>query len=533
VKYGFLYEDVTFSQIQRRTGPPIVAHDGRMTASGASVDILPDATFGRIYRVVRALFNEERNTQQDYYSFFVQDSWRATDRLTVNGGIRYESQRLIGGFTQLPLLDGGFVDEFSLKNNWAPRIGAVYDVVGNGRSKLYGNYGRFFARVPNDLAARVLSGDEAITRGDYFDAALTQPIPDGVLTVNPETGVSATQHFIAPGGGEAHTFIDPDSKLSYKDEFVAGFEYEVMANTSLGVRYIYRNIGRVLEDVGLYPHTACDLGSVGACNFDTYVMTNPDSSTQVIAEFPDLQSVTFEDPVHNYNAVEVTMDRRFSESWLLVASYRWSRLHGTYEGFFREDNGQSDPGITSLYDFPTGDPTFTSIGVQQFGWQGDVRHLGSLGEGPLPLDRPHAVKVFGNYQFDMGLSLAMGLTGTSGKPLTALAGHPNYGNGGEIPLTPRGEGFETIDGFKTRTPAEWQLDLQASYSMNLGGNQRVTLIADAFNVFNLRRPVDYNNNFESAFGVVNPDFGTITSGNVAGQQYQAPFQLRIGARFAF
>jgi hypothetical protein len=51
-----------------------------------------------------------------------------------------------------------------MTGNWAPRIGAVYDLLGNGRSKLFGNYGRFFARVPNDLAARVLSADEAITR---------------------------------------------------------------------------------------------------------------------------------------------------------------------------------------------------------------------------------------------------------------------------------------------------------------------------------------------------------------------------------
>ena len=68
-----------------------------------------------------------------------------------------------------------------MTGNWAPRIGAVYDLLGNGRSKLFGNYGRFFARVPNDLAARVLSADEAITRGDYFDAGLTRPVPDGTL----------------------------------------------------------------------------------------------------------------------------------------------------------------------------------------------------------------------------------------------------------------------------------------------------------------------------------------------------------------
>ena len=529
LKYGLLFEDVKFSQLQRRTGPSFVAHDGRRTASGASVDILPDPAFGRIYRVTRALFNEERNTAQDYLSIFVQDSWKASDRLTLNAGLRYEQESLRGGFERLPTLDGNFLDDFSMTGNWAPRIGAVYDLLGNGRSKLFGNYGRFFARVPNDLAARVLSADEAITRGDYFDAGLTRPVPDGTLAAG------VTQHFIAPGGGEAHTFIDPDARLSFKDEFATGFEYEAFPNTNLGIRYTYRTIGRALEDVGLYPHVACDLGSEGACAFDTYVMTNPDENTRVIKDVPELANaaISFEKPIHNYHAVEVTMDRRLSDSWSLLASYRWSRLHGTYEGFFREDNGQSDPALTSLYDFPTNDPTYTSIGGARFGYQGDVRYLGDLGRGPLPLDRPHQLKIFGNYLFDMGLNVGVGLMGTSGKPLTALAAHPNYQNDSEIPTTARGDGFDTVDGFKRRTPAEWDISVQTAYSLNLPNQLRVTLLADAFNLFNLRRPLDYNAAIEQSFGSPNPDFGTVTNQNVAGQMYQAPFRLRLGARLHF
>ena len=52
-----------------------------------------------------------------------------------------------------------------------------------------------------------------------------------------------------------------------------------------------------------------------------------------------------------------------ANNWSVLASYRWSRLRGNFEGFYRDDNGQSDPGISSLYDFPTNDPTYTSIGA--------------------------------------------------------------------------------------------------------------------------------------------------------------------------
>ncbi|HVG84801.1 MAG TPA: TonB-dependent receptor [Vicinamibacterales bacterium] len=522
LKAGFTYEDVEYSQVNQRTGPTFVAADGRTTATGASISIIADPTLGRIYRVTRANFNSDRLTTQAYSAFFVQDTWRVAERLTINPGLRYEQQTLKGTFQTLTTLDGQQLDDFSLSGNWAPRIGAVYDLVGNGKSKLYGNWGRFFARVPNDLAARALSADDGFSRGDYYDAGLTRPIPNGILAGG------QTNHFVIAGAGADQ--IDPDTKLSYKDEIVAGFEYEAFPNINLGVRYIHRGIGRILEDIADAPAVAYDLGLPGLSSVE-YILTNPDSSFPT--RFPELNA-HFEDPTHSFNAIEFTFDRRFVNNWSLLGSYRWSRLHGSYEGFFREDNGQSDPGITSLYDFPTNDPSYTAIGVPIYGYRGDIRYLGALGEGPLPLDRPHAFKLSGNRAFDNGLSFGVGFNMSSGKPLTAMAALAPYDNDSEIPMTPRGEGFDTVDGFKTRTPFETQLDMQASYSINAGAARRLTLLADVFNLFNIRRVTDYNAAVEyPSFGVDNPDFGTPTSANVAGQQYQRPFTLRLGARFAF
>lgn len=518
LKYGFSYEDVEFSQTNDRTGPSFVAPDGRSTATGAQVDVVADPAFGQIYSVIRANFNTDRLTRQNYWNFFVQDQWQAADRLTINAGVRYEQESLVGTIADLHTIDGQTLDEFALKDNWAPRVGVVYDVLGNGRSKLFANWGRFYARLPNDIAARALSADEGISRADYFDAALTRPIPDGVLA----GGV--TRHYALSG---AHaSLIDPDAKLSFKDEFVTGFEWEALANTSVGIRYIHRNIGRAIEDVAAAPLVAYDLDLPGATSTE-YILTNPSAASPTL--FPDL-GASFEEPVHNYDAVELTVDKRLSNNWSLISSYRFSRLDGTFEGFFREDNGQSDPGLTSLYDFPTNDPSYTGIGVPAFGYRGDIRFLGDAGRGPLPLDRPHQFKVFNNYTMDNGLGIGLGFTASSGKPLTALAANPWYGNGGEIPETPRGEGIETIDGFKTRTPFEYQVDLQGSYNIRFG-DRRITLLADAFNLFNLRRTIDYNNFTEIRFGELNPDFGTPTSGNVSGQMFQAPFSLRLGARF--
>ena len=512
--YGFQYDDVEYSQLNNRTGPTFTTSDGRTTATGASISIVPDINFGRIYRVTRANYNLARTTLQTYSNFFVQDSWKVTDRLTVNPGIRYEQQKLVGTL----------VDDFSLKGNWAPRVGAIYDLLGNGRSKLYANFGKFYARIPNDLAARALSGDDGVSRADYFDANLTQPIANGVPTQASATAGVITQHLQVAGAGA--DVIDPETKLSSKYEFVAGYEYEVMANTSLGVRYIRRTIGNVLEDISPVPMVAYDLGLSSGVD---YVLTNPGPDTEVL--FPEL-GASFEKPIHNYDAVEFTLDRRFSGKWQGTASYRWSRLQGTFEGFYREDNGQSDPGITSLYDFPTADPSYTTIGVPQFGYSGDIRFLGELGKGPLPLDRPHALKLYGNFAATDNFGFGVAFNASSGKPLTPLAANPQYDNAGEIPTAPRGSGIQTVDGFKKRTPFEFQADAQASYVVRFG-ERRVTLLADAFNLFNLKRTVDYDSFVDQSFQVANPDFGQPVSSLVAGPAFQAPFALRLGVRFEF
>jgi hypothetical protein len=224
-----------------------------------------------------------------------------------------------------------------------------------------------------------------------------------------------------------------------------------------------------------------------------------------------------------------------------MTSYRWSRLRGNFEGFYRDDNGQSDPGISSLYDFPTNDPTYTSIGGA-LNYQGpdprypaDIRYLGDA-NGILPLDRPHQGKINGNYTFHNGLNLGLSYNISSGKPLTPLASNPNYTNDGEIPGGPRGSGIQTIDGFKTRTPVQSLVDFQASYTLNVTGARRITLLADIFNLFDQKTTLDYDNYIDLAFSApVNPDFGTPTSNLFSGAppQFQSPRQIRIGARFEF
>jgi hypothetical protein len=428
--------------------------------------------------------------------------------------------------------DGGLTPQscqFTWTNNWSPRLGATWDIKGDGKSKLYASWGRFFAKIPNDLAARALAADAGISRADYFDLALTRPVPQGV------TALGTGNHFVL--AGVAGSIFANGSKSTYSDEFVGGFEFEAAKSLNLGVRYIHRNISTVLEDYAQASPVMYELDFPGLAGVVYYI----DNITANLATldptgvpgFENVKQPFFEDPVHKYDSFEVTASKTFSEHWSLFASYRYAKLKGNFEGFYRSDNGQSDPSITSLFDFPTNDPSYTEVGTPEFGFSGDIRFQGTtLGAGKLPNDRPHQLKLYGTYTFS-NLNLGLAFNAGSGRRLTALAANPIYNNAGEIPLTLRGGGMDTVDGFLTDTDKEIILDLHADYAIKMGGgNRRVVLLADVFNLTNDQDPTWYDVNSESNFLVRNPNFGQpLFGGSANTNAFQAPRSIRFGARF--
>ncbi len=559
VRYGVAYEDIDYARGFDRSGPDFTLPNGQQTSTGGQVRIQLDPVFGQIYRVIRANFGPTVNTKQKYLNWFAQDTWQIGSKLTFRPGIRWERQKLSGGSGTLssgaPLCydgealvgavanglgpdgigstaddftDGGLPGincEFTWTNNWGPRLGATYDFTGTGKSKLYASWGRFYVKIPNDLAARALNADAGISRADYFDAGLTRPVPNTV------TALGTTNHFVLAGA--VPSAFTNGSKSTYSDEFVGGFEYEVARGVNLGVRYIHRNISTVLEDYATASPIMYELGVPGT-EAVFYFIDNISASLPTIdpTGVPGLRQPFFEDPVHKYDSIEVTANKTFSDNWSLLASYRYAKLEGNFEGFFRSDNGQSDPAITALFDFPTNDPDYSSIGGPVYGYSGDIRFQGTtLGQGQLPNDRPHQLKLYANYTFS-ALNLGLGFNAGSGRRLTGLAANPIYNNNGEIPLTIRGGGLQTVDGLLTSTDKEILFDLHADYTFKFGNSQRVVFLADVFNLFNDQDPTNYDTFSESNFLVANPNFGQPTNGggsNLNG--FQLPRSIRFGARF--
>jgi hypothetical protein len=124
----------------------------------------------------------------------------------------------------------------------------------------------------------------------------------------------------------------------------------------------------------------------------------------------------FPDPVDKYHAVESEVNKRFANNWQLLANWRIARVEGNYEGHFRSDNQQTDPAISSLFDFTAGE--FNLLGDQ-------------FAVGPLNTDRRHVVNLYGSYAFSekghfssfkpiRGLNIGAGLHMESGLPIRSF-----------------------------------------------------------------------------------------------------------------
>ncbi|HJQ31557.1 MAG TPA: TonB-dependent receptor [Pyrinomonadaceae bacterium] len=440
-----------------------------------------------ILDVVRAR-NFQLNTQGEYTktnveSFYIQDDYKATRNLQLNVGLRWDYQQAysISGVNYLSLND--FIA------NMQPRLGFIWDFTGQGRGKVFANFARF-VETPIPLDLNVRAGGNSVQTDYQLNVSR--------LNGNP-TGASVITNF-GNLGGDA-TPIDPHLSPQTVDEYTAGFEYEAVKDLALGVRGVYRAQDNVIED-----------GSFD--DGEHYFLFNPGRRRGVNITTEDLAC---NDPAigcfgharRYYRALEFTATKRFTNNYQFIASYVYSSLIGNYEGLFRNDNGQSDPNITSLFDL--------------------VSLLNNM-YGRLPNDRPHQFKFDGSYRWNFGLLTSASFRAQSGIPYNALIPHPVYLDNEGFGVQ-RGTAINPLTG-SNRTPTTYQLDLGAYYPINLGEDRQLRFQLDWFNVTNQQRAIRQDETFSITSGAPgvpnqsNPFYGT-------GTIFQFPSALRLGVKFQF
>ncbi|MBO0798037.1 MAG: hypothetical protein J2P31_04370, partial [Blastocatellia bacterium] len=365
--------------------------------------------------------------------------------------------------------------------------------------------------------------------------------------------------------------IVPGTKLGYTDEHLWGFEQQLPNNWVLSVRFIDRHIGRIIEDaasvspegalagigqtyyigninskfdaaqnlqpllftpsivtinqtdfvtntptgcvtspsgvagIGPQPKYFFATGNSGVC----FTQAGIDADGNGIVR-PDGNPDGFPDPVRKYRAIEVELNKRFSGGWQLLSNYRYATLRGNYEGHLRNDNGQTDPGISSLFDFT----------------QGALNLLGDqFATGTLNTERRHIINIYGSYElgrnlvkFLKGLNVGTNLRMNSGIPISELLAHPVYLNAGEIPVGGRGK--------LGRTPFYTSWDMHFDYRWSLTERLGMRIDVDIFNVPNSQLIRTVNQFRELDGGVLNVDFTNPTA-------FYPPRSLRLGMRMDF
>lgn len=425
------------------------------------------------------VFIEERiytvagNGQTDNEAAFLQDQWKVLPNLQLNLGVRYEQQTMSSArgvflgdsFDDVNNGDYEAAPEFKFDDNWAPRLGIVWDPKNNGRTKVYGFYGRFYEAVPLDLNIRALNGEDYIINSyqhvgnpsnpNFWFNPSGNPIPASVraggVGAGTENGWAKFRaRFLTAA---TQTPLDADLKLQYQDEFIIGGEYQFGAVWSAGLRLVDRELERIIEDFGTFtdPDPSILTG---------YVIGNPGEGTF---------GAVYDKPKRSYKAAELTLQRAYANNWQLYASYVYAKAEGNHEGLFMTGYEQLDPNITALYDIPSFLPN---------------------ADGSLRADRPYIFKVHSSYTFPFGLTFGEGFYFSAGAPYSAQGPEIYNGYGdGTIFLKERGA--------EGRTPDYWSLDLHADYMLPFlkSGGRGLSIILDVLNVFDNDETVEVDQDY--------------------------------------
>lgn len=454
------------------------------------------------------------NIHRDRWALYLQDSWTIKNRLTLNLGVRAESE-YVPSFSNAPEYKNVVPIDFGLKDKTAPRIGAVYDVFGDSSLKVFGSFGVYYDVMKLYVAEGSFGGFQWVS--DYYalnNYDWTQIAANGEVTDKASQTDGNEYRYSRDWRTNSFDTTDPTMKPTSQREFTFGVEKKLNDNLSVSARLVQKHLIWTIEDVG----------TLDAYGNEYYYLTNPGRGfSRPTTEGGKMDPNVWPTPraKREYWGLNLSIEKRFSNNWQGGFNYTWSRASGNYSGLASSDEqGRVSPNQERDYD----------------GWFLEYDLKGNVLSGPLANDRTHYLKAYGSYVFPFGLTIGVVAYGRSGFPLTTIL---NFRDMGYYP----NNRFDTGE----RLPFTFWSDLYVEYNLKLAKKYRAQVNLTLFNFTNTKTAqskfmwlnrnniwatdaeiMTKNYDYRAQLPGANPDprFGKFSS-------YFGPWTARLGVGFSF
>jgi hypothetical protein len=431
-------------------------------------------TYGYYEVNERQITNQAGNNIQSLYA---QDQWTVGNHLTLNLGLRTEDEKVP---TFRPdYLKNAF--HFTFADKLAPRLGAAYDLRGDGRIKIFGSWGLYYDWTKYELPRGSFGAE---TWCVYYRGLNTLDLGSLSLANMPgndiwQTPGTCRDRRVPSFGAD----IDPDIQPMKQASTSGGVEYQLGNNSVFTAHYIHNDLLETIEDVGF-------LNAEGS---EGYLIGNPGKRLTSI-QFPTgltPDGFATPRPKRQYDALELGYNRRLANNWFFSANYTLSRLYGNYAGLAATDEltTPTTGGSSATAQQQAGSISRPGGNVNRY-WDLDELLWDSHGNldllGRLPTDRPHQIKLYGSYDFPFGTQLGAFFYGASGTPISTYV---TSTNSADLFVEGRGNFYDpntdtVIRDF--RTPSLYRTDLLLSHELRLGADsgRRVRFELNIINLFN-------------------------------------------------
>jgi outer membrane receptor for ferrienterochelin and colicin len=468
----------------RAVGVPIAGAPGSPTYVG------PTPTG---YYVDRYIYDARASVRVKQRAQYLEDAWQVSDRWLVKVGIRNDQFTNYNGVGQ-PYLR-------LTTPQWAPRLGATWDVNGDSSFKIYANAGRYFLALPASVALRS-AGQSLYTREYFTYTGITDlGVPTGLTPIPTATGgpISANSEYGIPR--DPKTAAATNLKSEYQDEFILGFDKTLGDKWVYGAKATYRKLKNAIDDFGdssIIENNllaqGIDPDTIGAIQ-GSYLF-NPGRAADI--QVPNTNGGYYTAHISNaefgfphlkrdYYGLEMYLEHPFDGKWYGKIDYLYSKSYGNSEGQVRSDIGQSDVSATVDWDFP-------SLMVNS--------------GGELSNSRRHQLKAYGSYQLTDEVLVSANASIFSGSPKSCLGYYgPEESNPtGYGPYYHWCNGQSAAPGSSGHNPWVYLVDLSAEYRPEWA-DKKLAFNITVFNVFNQRKPLAVDPQYGGP-GELEPNFRT-------------------------